>query len=145
MIWSWQIKILAAGAKTNATHNDVINWNHFPRYWPFVRGNHRSPVNSPLKGQWRRALIYYLIQDWANGWVNNWYAGDLRRHCAHYDVTVISAGVCHMRIIIHVFFLELITRHDINHMPGSITIICISRQARVNEYLLKTRKTLKMQ
>ena len=23
-----------------------------------------------------------------NGWVNNHEAGDLRRHCAHYDVTV---------------------------------------------------------
>ena len=23
-------------------HDDVIEWNHFPRYWPFVRGIHRS-------------------------------------------------------------------------------------------------------
>ena len=23
-------------------HDDVIKWNHFPRYWPFVRGIHRS-------------------------------------------------------------------------------------------------------
>ena len=26
---------------------------------------------------------------WTNGWVNNWDAGDLRRHDAHHDVTVI--------------------------------------------------------
>ena len=26
-------------------HDDVIKWKHFPRYWPFVRGIHRSPVN----------------------------------------------------------------------------------------------------
>ena len=38
-------------------HDDVIKWKHFPRYWPFVRGIHRSPVNSPRKGQWRGALI----------------------------------------------------------------------------------------
>ena len=25
----------------------VIKWKRFPRYWPFVRGIHRSPVNSP--------------------------------------------------------------------------------------------------
>ena len=25
-------------------HDDVIKWKHFPRYWPFVWGNHRSPV-----------------------------------------------------------------------------------------------------
>ena len=24
-------------------HDDVIKWKHFPRYWPFVRGIHRSP------------------------------------------------------------------------------------------------------
>ena len=28
-------------------HYDVIKWKHFPRYWPFVRGIHRSPVDSP--------------------------------------------------------------------------------------------------
>ena len=32
-------------------HDDVIKWKHFPRYWPFVRGIHRSPVNSPHKGR----------------------------------------------------------------------------------------------
>ena len=30
--------------------DDVIKWKHFPRYWPFVRGIHRSPVDSPHKG-----------------------------------------------------------------------------------------------
>ena len=33
------------------THDDVIKWKHFPRYWPFVRGIRRSRVNSPHKGQ----------------------------------------------------------------------------------------------
>ena len=42
------------------THDDVINWKHFPRYWPFVRGIHRSPVNSPEKGQWHRALMFFF-------------------------------------------------------------------------------------
>ena len=32
-------------------HDDVIKWKHFPRNWPFVRGIHRAPVNSPHKGQ----------------------------------------------------------------------------------------------
>ena len=44
--------------------------------------------NSPLKGQWRGALMFYLIYVWINGWVNNGEAGDLRRYRAHYDVTV---------------------------------------------------------
>ena len=34
-------------------HDDVIKWKHFPRYWPFVRGIHRSgpgdfPSQRPL-------------------------------------------------------------------------------------------------
>ena len=70
------------------SHDDVIKWKHFPRYWPFVRGIHRSPVNSPHKGQWHGALMFSLICAWINGWVNNRWAGDLRRHRAHYDVTV---------------------------------------------------------
>ena len=69
-------------------HDDVVHWEHFPRYWPFVRGIHRSPVNSPHKGQWRRALMFSLICGWANDWINNRDAGDLRRCRAHYDVTV---------------------------------------------------------
>ena len=69
-------------------HDDVIKWKHFPRYWPFVRGIHRSPVNSPYKGQWRGALMFSLICAWTNGWIDNRDAGDLRRHGVHYDVIV---------------------------------------------------------
>ena len=69
-------------------HDDVIKWKHFPRYWSFVRVIHRSPVNSPHKGQWRGALMFSLIYVWINGWVHIREAGDLRRYCAHYDVTV---------------------------------------------------------
>ena len=69
-------------------HDDVIKWKHFPRYWPFVRGIHRSPVTSPHKGLWHRALMLSLICVWINGGVNNREAGDLRRHHAHFDVIV---------------------------------------------------------
>ena len=48
-------------------HGDVIKWKPFPRYWPFVRGNHRSPVDSPHKHQILRRF---------------------ERHLAHYDVIV---------------------------------------------------------
>ena len=41
-------------------HDDFIKSKHFPRYWPFVRGIHRSPVNSPHKGQWRGALTFFV-------------------------------------------------------------------------------------
>ena len=78
-------------------HDDVIKWKHFPRYWPFVRGIHRSLVNSPHKGQWREPLMFSLICTRINGWVNNGEAGDLRRHRAHYDVTI----MCISLLILH--------------------------------------------
>ena len=72
-------------------HDDVIKWKYFPRYWPFVREIHRSPVNFPHKGQWRGALMFTLICARKNGWVNNGEAGDLRRYLAHYDVIVMGS------------------------------------------------------
>ena len=79
----------------NLKHDDVTKWNHFPRYWPGPmnsphkgRGIHRGPMNSPHKGQWREALMFSLICAWINGCINNRDAGELRRHRAHYDVTV---------------------------------------------------------
>ena len=86
---SWLFMVVMHTATGALFHDDVIKWKHFPRYWPCVRGIHRSPVNSPHKGQWRGALMFTLIWDWANGWVNNPDAGDLRHHRAHYDATVI--------------------------------------------------------
>ena len=59
---------------------------------PSVRGIHRSPVNSPHKCQWHRALMFSLICAWLNGWVNHREVGDLRRHRPHYDVTVMCCG-----------------------------------------------------
>ena len=74
-------------------HDDVTKWKHFPRYWPFLWGIHRWPVNSHQKSQWRRALMFSLIYSWINGWVNNLKAGDLRHHRTHYDVTVMHTKV----------------------------------------------------
>ena len=82
--------------KNYADHNDVIKWKHFPHYWPFVWGIHWSPVNSPHKGQWCGTLIFSLICARINWWVNNHEAGDLRRHQAHCDVTVMSCVLKHV-------------------------------------------------
>ena len=71
------------------SHNDIIKWKHFLRYWPFVRRIHWSPANSPHKGQWCGAMMFSLICAWTYSWVNNHDAGVLRRHRTHYmyDVT----------------------------------------------------------
>ena len=72
--------------KVRHGHDDVIKWKHFPCYWPFVLGIDWSPVNSPNRGQWRRALMFPLICAWIKVWANN--CGDLRCHRSHYDVAI---------------------------------------------------------
>ena len=69
-------------------HENVIKWNHFPRYWPFVRGFHRSPVNSPHKRPVTRSFDVFFdlrLNKWLSkqswGW---WFVTALRplwRHC----------------------------------------------------------------
>ena len=86
----WIVVHHPSSASTSSLHDDVIKWKHFPRYWPFVRGIHRSPVNSTHKGQWRGALMFSLICARINGWVNNGEAGDLRRYRVHCDVIVMK-------------------------------------------------------
>ena len=77
------------------SHDDVIKWKYFLHYWPFVWGIHRSSVNSAHKGQWRRALIFYLRlnkqfskQSW--GW---WYEKPSRS----FDVIV----MCYKMLNLH--------------------------------------------
>ena len=82
----WLIYFSQGDSAALIGHDDVINRKHFPRYWPFLRGIHRSPVDFPHKGQWR----WYLNCIWTNGWANNRDAGDLRHHRAHYDVSVLA-------------------------------------------------------
>ena len=91
-------------------YGDVIKWKHFPRCWPFVRGIHRSPVNSPHKGQWRGALMFSLIWVWINDWVNNREAGDLRRYRAHYDVIVMWIHV-QFECLLHFYLMEARCNH----------------------------------
>ena len=94
MCWAWIISLPRVTAWWRHQRK------HFPRYWPFVRGIHRSPVNSPHKGQWRGALMFSLICAWINCWANNRKAGGLRRHRAHYDVTVMGlAGIMNIILV----------------------------------------------
>ena len=94
-------------------HDDVIKWKKsFPRYWPFVRGIQRSPVNSPHKGQWHGVLMVSLISAWLNGWVNNDESGDLRRHRAHYEVTVMTICIILLRLA-QIINAHCLVKHNI--------------------------------
>ena len=102
-------------------HDDVIKWNHFLRNWPFVRGIHRSPVNSPHKGQWCGALMFCLICARINGWVNNREAGDLRLHRAHYGVTVLRAVIENCRHCVrYISMIFRVARYQLNRMMSHL-------------------------
>ena len=66
----------------------LSNGNIFRVTCPSCGAIHRSSVISLHKGQWCGIFIFSLICVWINGRINNREAGDLRRHCAHYEVSV---------------------------------------------------------
>ena len=41
-ICEWYFRARSVRTWFLSNHDDVIKWKHFPRYWPFVRGIHRS-------------------------------------------------------------------------------------------------------
>ena len=67
-------------------HNDVIKWKHFPHCWPFVRGIHRSLLNSPQKAS-DAELRYFLWSEQTVGQIIK----IVIRHLAHYDIIVMLA------------------------------------------------------
>ena len=74
------------------SHDDVIKWKHFPRHWPFVSGIHWSPVDSPSQRPVTPSFgVYFDLR--LNKQLGK-QSGDLRRHRAHYDATVMVLGVC---------------------------------------------------
>ena len=90
-----------------------------------VWGIDRLPVNCSHKGQWRGIFMFSMICAWGNSWVNNEDAGDLIRHCAHYNVIV----------MLIIFFDDLIL--DIITFFSSQ---CVSRQKIINiKTVLKIR------
>ena len=74
-----------------AIHDDVIKWNHFPRYWPFVQGINWIPSQRPVTRSFD--IFFYLRlnkglskQSWV--WWFETPSRSLWRHCNdtfHYD------------------------------------------------------------
>ena len=66
-------------------------WRHqmetFSALLAICAGNSPVPVQRPVT----RSVDIFFDLPRINGWVNNREAGDLRRHRAHYDVTVMFA------------------------------------------------------
>ena len=105
-----------------------LSWCHwmetFTALLALCEGNHRSLVDFPHKGQWRGALMFSLICTWTNVWANNRDAGELRRHCAHYDIIVmypfslypLSVIIIHLCWIIHTWLC----------IPSGAYVLCYS-------------------
>ena len=67
-------------------HDDVMPWKRFPRYRPFVRGIHRSRVDSRSKAPIMRALIFYVSPNKRLNELSSWWWfvtlwRPLWRHC----------------------------------------------------------------
>ena len=69
-------------------HDNVIKWKHFPRYWSFVRGIHRSPVNFPHKWPVARRFDVFFdlrlnngLSKQSRGWPLETPSRPLWHHC----------------------------------------------------------------
>ena len=108
-------------------HDDVIKRKHFPRYWPFVRGIHRSPVNSPHKGQWRGALMLSLICAWIKYRGIYWCTYDYNCLVDAEPVTINFPWVHFIQLLVTYFITSyIITFADANlkvtHQPNTYKI-----------------------
>ena len=105
-LWPWEIRMWEVPFKCYCmyrpnsffceenTHDDIIKWKHFPRYWPFVRGIHRSPVKTgefPAQRPVTRSFDVFfdlhpnkrLCKQW-RGWWFETPSCPLWRHCNAY-------------------------------------------------------------
>ena len=79
------------------------NEKHVPRHWLFC-GEFTGDCGEFTGHRWipltqtSDAELWCFL--WTNGWVNNQDPGDLRRHRAHYDVTVMLKIYAHSQIVV---------------------------------------------
>ena len=59
---------------SESPHEDIMTWNCFPHYWPFVRGIHSDNADQTL------LLVYKCF------WINNSVAGGLKCHNIQFEV-----------------------------------------------------------
>ena len=85
--WSeWQLCFQTGCIMMTSSNGNIF------RVTGLLCGEFTGPGEFPShKGQWRGALMFSLICARTNRWVNNREAGELRRHQAHYDVSVMMS------------------------------------------------------
>ena len=90
-------------------HDDVMEWKHFPRYWPLC-GKFTGHQWIPLTKASNVELWCFLwsVPEQTNGWINKRCAHDLRCHRAHYGVIVMWE--CFLRMSSTLFRLKTLTK-----------------------------------
>ena len=121
-------------------HGDVIKWKHFPRYWQFVRGIHRSPVNSPHKRPFTPSFNVFfdlslnkrLNKQWWCWWFET-LSRSLWRHC-----NGSSGHVCKLLVVFYVYYAPYKLRPEQygGHYAGDIQMhfeVCFCRSDRISQ------------
>ena len=69
-IYLSQVIYVTASSYWNISHDDVINWKHFPCWWPFVKD---PPVTGgfPSQRPVTRSFVVFFISSWTN--ISNFY------------------------------------------------------------------------
>ena len=81
-IWQTRPRWCYNNTHYKLAHNDVMKWKHFPRYWPFVQEIPHTKARDA--GLW---CFFYLR---LNKHLSKQSRGYLKRHRAHYDVSVMT-------------------------------------------------------
>ena len=97
-------------------HDDVTKWKYFPRYWSFLRGIHRSPVDSSHKAndtelwcfpwsapeqrlskqsrrRWFETLLHSLWRHCNDSWINR-----VIESTSQLDCRIPVDGICYWRV-----------------------------------------------
>ena len=93
-------------------HDDIIKWKHFCFTFP-LWGESTWYRWIPLTKASDAEFLYSFTCVWTNGWENNRNDGYLRRHRAHYDVTVMCISILYYSLF----------RFDIGHLPWDASLL----------------------
>ena len=91
-LWTCSLTVTSADRirlETHKSHCIVLPWFIT---WLRHQMEHIFHITGPLCGEFptQRPVLFFLSVPWIKGWVNNYEAGDLRCHHAHYDIIVMS-------------------------------------------------------
>ena len=113
---------------TRVTCDCFPRWRHqmetFSALLTFCAEHSPGTGEYPHKGQWRGALMFFSICIWIIGWVNAGEADDLRRHRAHYDVTVVFIMTTGALVFLFVLMCQTIPHRHVNIIKSRCVQSC---------------------